>query len=265
MSLSKHYKNPPAFKAEELVKKGDRPGGGWIPSPSTPSSPFTSQRLSRNLPPSVNTTKQTDSTRGDPPPQGAFPDQGATVGEGLNTTPSPAMIDPNRFIERVEAEQLAENAYQHGLSEGLSRADMEFGTAANSLILACQHLDNLRQTLIANSREEMIDFSLAVAERILRLSIRDQDHTIIATIDEALSLAVKSDEYAIHINPDDFEILNAKAVDIISGISGLQNIVIKKDNSIEKGGVFIESDNCTIDATIASQLELIREEIRKRQ
>jgi flagellar assembly protein FliH len=175
------------------------------------------------------------------------------------------LIDPNRFIERTEAEQLAENAYQQGISEGLSRAELEFGTAAKSLLLACQQLDNLRQTLIANSRQEMIDFALTVAERILRLSIREQDHTVIATIEEALSLAVKSDEFAVHINPDDFEILNAKAVDIIAGISGLQNIVIKKDNSIEKGGVFIESENCTIDATVASQLELIREEIRKRQ
>lgn len=263
MSLSKHYKNPPAFKAEDLVKKGDRPGGGWIPSPASPPSPFTSQRLSRDLP--AGTATQADSPAGTPPPQATSPAPGSPIDEVPNPTPPPSTIDPNRFIERSEAEQLAEKAYQQGLSEGLSRAEMEFGTTAKSLLLACQQLDNLRQTLIANSRQEMIDFSLTVAERILRLSIREQDHTLIATIEEALNLAVKSDEYVIHINPDDFEILNSKAVDIIAGISGLQNIVIKKDNSIEKGGVFIESENCTIDATVASQLELIREEIRKRQ
>jgi flagellar assembly protein FliH len=263
MSLSKHYKNPPAFKAEDLVKKGDRPGGGWIPSPAPPSSPFTSQRLSRDLP--AGTTIQANSPAGTPPPQPTAPAPSSPVVEAQPPTPPPELIDPNRFIGRSEAEQLAEKAYQKGLSEGLSRAEMEFGTTAKSLLLACQQLDNLRQTLIANSRQEMIDFSLTVAERILRLSIREQDHTVIATIEEALNLAVKSDEYTIHINPDDFEILNSKAVDIIAGISGLQNIVIKKDNSIEKGGVFIESENCTIDATVASQLELIREEIRKRQ
>lgn len=263
MSLSKHYKNPPAFKAEDLVKKDDRPGGGWTPSPATPSSPFTSQRLSRNLPAGITTPA--DSPPGTPPPQPASPTQGSPIDQVPNPTPPPPAIDPNRFIERSEAEQLADNAYQQGISEGFSRAELEFGTAAKSLLLACQQLDNLRQTLIANSRQEMIDFALTIAERILRLSIREQDHTVIATIEEALNLAVKSDEYAIHINPDDFEILNAKAVDIIAGISGLQNIVIKKDNSIEKGGVFIESENCTIDATVASQLELIREEIRKRQ
>jgi flagellar assembly protein FliH len=265
MSLSKHYKNPPAFKAEELVKKADRPGGGWTPSPTTPASPFTSQRLSRNLPAGTPTTRQADSLANGPPPPPVSPDQSFPAGETTRSAPPLVEIDPNRFIERAEAEQLAENVYQQGISEGLSRAEMEFGTTAKSLLLACQQLDNLRQTLIANSRQEMIEFALTVAERILRLSIREQDHTVIATIEEALSLAVKSDEFAVHINPDDFEILNAKAVDIIAGISGLQNIVIKKDNSIDKGGVFIESENCTIDATIASQLELIREEIRKRQ
>lgn len=265
MSLSKHYKNPPAFKAEDLVKKGDRPGGGWIPSPASPSSPFTSQRLSQNLPAATPATSQKDSPAGGVPPHSTAVGQSSAVGEATQLTPPAELIDANLFIERAEAERLAENAYQQGISEGLARAEMEFGTTAKSLLLACQQLDNLRQTLIANSRQEMIDFALAVAERILRLSIREQDHTVIATIEEALNLAVKSDEYAVHINPDDFEILNAKAVDIIAGISGLQNIVIKKDNSIEKGGGFIESENCTIDATVASQLELIREEIKKRQ
>jgi flagellar assembly protein FliH len=265
MSLSKHYKNPAAFKAEELVKKGDRPGGGWTPGPSTPSSPFTSQRLSRNLPTGTIPPRQADAPTGGPPPPPASLTQGTPVEERSTPTLAPVSIDPNLFIERAEAEQLAESAYQQGITEGLGQAEREFGTTAKSLLLACQQLDNLRQTLIANSRKEMIDFSLAVAERILRLSIQEQDHTVIATIEEALSLAVKSDEFAIHINPDDYEILNAKAVDIIAGISGLQNIVIKKDNSIEKGGVFIESENCTIDATVASQLELIREEIKKRQ
>lgn len=262
MSLSKYYKNSPAFQAEELVKKVDRQQGGWIPAPAKPTTPFTSQKLSRDMPP-------TQGAMGKPlpplPPTGTASQQPAPPPSQEVAPPSPApAVDPNIYIERKEAEQIAEDAYRQGFDEGLARAESEFGTAANSLLLACQQLDTLRETLIANSGREMLDFALAVAERILRLSLREQDQTLIATIEEALHMAVKSEEYTLHINPDDYEILNAKAVDIVGGISGLNNIVIKQDKSIEKGGVFIESENCTIDATIASQLELIREEIKKR-
>lgn len=258
MSLSKYYKNSPSFQAEDLVKKVDRPDSGWVPSPSKPSSPFTSQRLSREIVPPPDKVQKPASP---PPSQPAI--KAPPPPEEKTVAPPAPSVDLQRYIERNEAEKLSEAAYKRGFSEGLAQAETEFGTAVNSLLLATQQLDSLRETLIANSSQEMLDFALTIAERILRLSIREQDHTIIATIEEALRLAVKSEEFTIHINPDDYEILNARAIDIVASISGLNNIVIKQDSKIERGGVYIESDNCTIDATIASQLELIREEIKK--
>lgn len=263
MSLSKYYKNSPAFRAEELVKKADRPSGGWIPSPTPQSTPFTSQRLSRELTPNLESVKKpAPSVPSEPVPR---PPQPSPSSPEPDLPPDSPVIDLQNYVEKSAVEQLNEAAYRQGYSDGLAQAEAEFGSAIKSFQLSCQQLDGLRHTLIANSSQEMLDFALAVAEKILRLSIREQDHTLIATIEEALQKAVRSDEYTIHINPDDYEILNSRAVEIVASISGLNNIVIKKDNTIEKGGVFIESVNCTIDATIASQLELIREEIKKRQ
>ena len=263
MSLSKYYKNSPAFRAEELVKKTDRPGSGWVPSPTPASTPFTTQRLSREL----ATAEQASKKPPPPAPSQPIPRPSPTTPESQETAPLPEIpsIDLENYVEKSAVEQLTEAAYRQGYSEGLAQAEEEFGTAVKSFQMSCQQLDGLRETLIANSGREMLDFALAVAEKILRLSIREQDQTLIATIEEALHQAVRSDEYTIHINPDDYEILNSRALEIVAGISGLNNIVIKKDGTIEKGGVFIESENCTIDATIASQLELIREEIKKRQ
>ena len=76
--------------------------------------------------------------------------------------------------------------------------------------------------------------------------------------------AVKSDEFTVYIHPEDYDTVAKNADEIISGLSGLNKVVIKKDNTLERGGTKIESDNCTIDATITSQLEVIREEIKKK-
>jgi hypothetical protein len=107
------------------------------------------------------------------------------------------------------------------------------------------------------------EFALSIAERILRISVREQDSTIIATIEEALQRAVKSDEFTIFIHPEDYETVAENSTEIVAGLTGLNKIVIKKDITVERGGAKIESDNCTIDATIASQLDVIREEIKK--
>ena len=265
MSLSKYYAHSPSFKAEEQVKTGDRSGEGWVPSPTPQPSPFTSRQLSEETSFVDRARKPSASAAVQEPPSSPQPPKADRSPADLPSSAATPSVDLSLYIERVEADRLANEAYRRGVAEGQSLAEKEFGTTTAALLQACSQLDDLRATLIANSGGELLEFALAVAERVLRLSLREQDHTLVATIEEALQLAVKSDEYTIHINPDDYEILDARAVDIVASISGLNNIVIKKDATIEKGGVYIESDNCTIDATVVGQLELIREEIRKRQ
>ncbi len=179
-------------------------------------------------------------------------------------SPQEKSVDLSDYIDRAEAEKKVIESYRNGLAEGYEKAEEDFGAAARALLLACQQLDTLRSTIISNSSKEFLDFSFALAERLLRISVQEQDHTIVATIEEALRRAVKSDEFTINIHPDDYDTLAAKSAEIVAGLSGLNNIVLRRDSTIERGGARIDSDNCTIDATITSQLEMIREELKNK-
>lgn len=174
-------------------------------------------------------------------------------------------IDLSNYIEISAAELQAEAAYRKGLAEGQEKADKDLGDAVRALVTVCQQLDSVRETIINNSSSELKDFALAIAERILRISLAEQDHTIILTLEEALQRAVKSEEFTVYVHPEDYETVTAKAPDIVAGLRGLNNIVIKRDPSIERGGAKIESENCVIDATISSQFDTIREEVKKKQ
>jgi flagellar assembly protein FliH len=271
MNLSRYYKNAPSFQAEDLVKQTDRTSSGWIPDPRKDQRPFQTQQLAlantaRNSTGKEPATLESNSleNRRSNGNKTAGPSQVAPSQEKNDPSVPEESVDLSNFIDRGEAEKIATEAYRQGLEEGRAKAEQDFGAAARSLLLACQQLDTLRATIITNSSKELQDFSLAVAERILRLSVREQDHTIVATIEEALRRAVKSDEFTIHIHPDDYDTLAAKASEIIAGLSGLNNIVIRKDHRVERGGAHIESENCTIDATIAGQFEMIREELKNK-
>ncbi len=272
MSLSRYYKNAPSFHPEELVKQEDKATPGWSPDPRKDQRPFQTQPVPppakaqttlagdesviRQHPPTESPTAGNTSPINHPPPDSA--------NDNGTAPPPPESVDLSNYLHRVEAEKQASKAYQQGLKEGMDKAEEDFGRTARALFLACQQLDTLRATIIGNSSGELLDFSLAIADRILRLSVREQDHTIVATIEEALRRAVKSDEFTILLHPDDYDTLIAKSTEIVAGLSGLNNIVVRKDLSVERGGALIESDNCTLDATIASQFEMIREEVKNK-
>lgn len=260
--MSKYYKDTSSFKPDTLPGMAKEESGWQQQEPPREKQPFHQEvALSKKIEDKakdveLSARNDDDSVKNDqnppPPPPSDLP------GDELPESNS------DNFITLEEAQLEIDQAYLRGVEEGKAKVEDDFLAASRSLLNLCQELDKLRETLIGNSSRELQDFALAIVERILRFSVEEQDHTIIATIEEALARAVRSDEFTIYIHPEDYEVVKMKSGDIIAGISGLNNIVLKKDITIARGGAKLESENCTIDASIASQFDVIREEIRKR-
>ena len=244
MNLSKYFKCSDSFQPEDILKA--------TPAPPVQEVKTSISVSSADISPHQNSIdRETDSDQ----VHTGFEENGS----------SSETVDPAKYIEISEVEKKLEEAYEAGVQEGFDKSAADFESAGKSLLTICEQLETVRETIIANSSREIEEFAIGAAERIVRHSLRDDNNTIIATIDEALQRAVKSDEFYVYINPDDYDKVAEKSSDLIAGLSGLTNIVIKKDATVERGGAKIESDNCTIDATIASQFDLIREELKKKE
>lgn len=159
----------------------------------------------------------------------------------------------------IDPELIHQKAFSEGVVEGRRQSDEDFGTCALTLRSACDQLTLLHETILRNNLDEMHRLVMEIAEKIIRHSIQEQSDTILATIEDAIRLAVKSEEFQIRVNPEDLEIIKQKKKELIEEISGLDNIVLKADSSVERGGCLLESANCTVDATINSQLQVIQE------
>ena len=243
MNLSKYFKLSDSFQPEDILKATAAPPVAEVESSTSVSSADVSLQQD-------SMDKKTDSGQ-------------VHSGQGENGSSSET-VDPGQYIEISEVEKKLDDAYEAGVQKGFEKSAADFESAGKSLLTICEQLETVRGTIIANSSREIQEFAIEVAERIVRHSLRNDNNTIIATIDEALQRAVKSDEFNVYINPDDYDKVAERSSDLIAGLSGLNNIVIKKDATVEKGGAKIESDNCTIDATIASQFDVIREELKKK-
>jgi len=267
MSLSKYYQNSPAFQPEDLIKRDDSPSSGWQSAQQPERLPFQAQMIAAD----IETEKMSGESGAPELSEGVALNAKDKAAEAKTVTeadevalPAQPEIDLSNYIELALAEKQTEEAYQKGLQEGIAKVEKEFAATTQALLNTCQQLDTIRETIINNSSEELQSLTLAIAERILRISVREQDNTLLLTIEEALQRAVKSDEFTVYIHPDDYDAVARNSEEIIAGLTGLNKIVIKKDSSLERGGAKIESDNCTVDATIVSQLEVIREEIKKK-
>ncbi len=162
---------------------------------------------------------------------------------------------------QIDAEVIAEEYFNKGIQEGIDRVREDYESSIKTLQSICEELNSIRETILHNSSEEMRNLVLIIAEKIIRQSLSQQQQTILNTVNEALQKAVKTDEFVISVHPDDLETISSRSSEFIKSVNGLEKIIVKSDPDIEQGGCFIESCNCTIDATISSQLKIISDSL----
>lgn len=269
MSLSKVFKESKNFHPEEILPRPVQRESQW-PAPPGPRQQFKESASVRTA--ESQGFKQDQNISGEQRqalriPASPSPSSAMEADAGLPGEPGieqPPQLQETTGVDPRQVESMVDEAYQRGLAEGFQRAESDFGSALQAFLELCRQLDRIRETILQNSVGEMQDLVLAIAEKIIRTSVLEQDATLLATVDEAIHGAVRSDEFYIYVNPEDFDSVQKKSADLVAGLNGLNNIVIKKDPAIERGGCKVESDNCTVDATIVSQFEIVREQVKGR-
>lgn len=199
-----------------------------------------------------------------PPPQQSppIPD----VKEPEPEPPAAAASSPSTALPTTEEiERIREEAYKQGFEEAQKLAHEEYQTSGQALFNITEQLNQIRDVIIQNSIGEMQDLVITIAEKIIRHSVTAQDDTIVSTVEESIRQAVKSSEFYICLNRADYSVIKEKSPELVNKISGLEHLFIKIDDGIEPGGCIIESDNCTVDATIASQLQIIQDHLASRR
>jgi flagellar assembly protein FliH len=260
MSLSRYFKDKGEFKPKSLVSGVRDEDDDWQPStvinddqkkpPIETALPESSHSESPSL------DKETI--------ESAIVENSSKPAQAVVDTSQPEAIEYQPPSPRPDIESMQAEAYDAGVAQGLKQAETDLGSTLATLTLVCEQLSSIRETILKNSKNEMVELVLSLSEKIIRHSVTEQNQTIIDTVESAIHQAVKSSEFYIYLHPDDMLIIQDRTQQFISGLNGLENIVVKADPTIERGGCKIESDNCTVDATISSQFKVFEENLRKK-
>jgi len=247
MSLSRFYKNNQHFQPETILPQENR----------SVSIPVWGESIIK---------KEVEEVKVEKPKLTNIPLPEVPVKESIPEDTVEPIVDveiptPTPVKPEIDLEAIRNEAFISGVDVGRKEAEEDFENSAKTFHCICNELDKLRETILKNSIPEMKELVMDISEKVIRHSLTEQDETIIATIKEAIQLAVKSDEIQIQINPDDLTYIEDKKQEIIDSMSGLENIILQSDVNIDRGGCKLESSCCTVDATLTNQIKVIRDNV----
>lgn len=189
------------------------------------------------------------------------PEQEGVQSPPAQEMPSPASQPPLPDLDAIRAEAYAQGKLdaQQGTKENEQVQLSDLRQTIEAFSRACAEVDNLHGELLEQSRGDMINLVIALSKKIIGHEISTGRDVIASTLKNAIDLAMKYNEYDIWIHPDDLAVVEKMVPELIRSVQQLNHITLKTDPNILQGGCRLDSDICTVDATIEAQLETARE------
>lgn len=123
-----------------------------------------------------------------------------------------------------------------------------------------KNLENEVQNLIINMDREVLNLALEIANKFVLKEIKIDPEVPIRIIKEALNYIAEGTELNIKVNPEEYKFLEKN---LSRYIAPSKRIKLVPDESISKGGVFIETSLGVIDATFEKRWKKFLETLVK--
>jgi flagellar assembly protein FliH len=151
-----------------------------------------------------------------------------------------------------DGQQAIRVTLEQGFNEKILKKYSELNNVISALNDKAVQLDSQFEILVMN-------VAFIISETILKREI-EKESIVKTVIDEALRKVIGANEIIVRLNPKDYEsiILEGKSFQLKDSFS---QIKFEKDDRIELGGCFIESEIGNADGRISSQINELKRKI----
>jgi flagellar biosynthesis/type III secretory pathway protein FliH len=161
---------------------------------------------------------------------------------------------------RAQAEALKQAAREEGLSQGREEGKQELLVAAAALAQGVEELINLERRLVSDLAPNIVRLALEIAEKIVGKAVAEDPEIVASVLDRAKTDIPESRCARIWLHPEDYRLLQEVRPDLLENLNGEKLQVISSDE-IGRGGCRVETDMGTVDATLKTQLEEVRDQL----
>lgn len=166
-------------------------------------------------------------------------------------------IDDRNLVSRAqeESENIKKSAFEEGYRQGIEKAQSDLDIFRNQL---AQYM-NAKQDVFEYIAPDILEISVDIAKKIIKKELESDPQVLLNTIIEVLRSISKSEpKITIRVRPQSVQFIKDTIPNITYqyGIDSKINIVA--DPSIEDGGCIFQTNNGIVDASIDTQIEIIK-------
>jgi flagellar assembly protein FliH len=166
-------------------------------------------------------------------------------------------IDDRNLVSRAqeESESIKKSAFEEGYRLGLEKAQVDIDKFKNELV----NFMNAKQDVFEYIAPDILEISVNIAKTIIKKELEADPQVLINTIVDVLKTVSKSEpKVTIKVRPQSVQFIKDTIPNITYqyGIESKINIIA--DPSIEEGGCVLQTNNGIVDASIDTQIEIIK-------
>ena len=164
-----------------------------------------------------------------------------------------------KTIEDIETEAYI-RGFNKGEKAGFEAAGDKIASFQAMLTDAIEELARIQKQIRHDTEKEVVELALAVAERIVRQELMSNRASIVNVVQEALQKVEHQQAVVLKMNPADMQFLDPSRLPFTdtAGQSNNIRIRIEADETITRGGCFIETESGDVDARIETQIDIIK-------
>ncbi len=147
--------------------------------------------------------------------------------------------------------------YDEGYAEGMQQVEgMKQELNEKADLLEQQYHENIEKL-----EPMFIDTLTDIYEHIFNVSLSDNREVIYYLIQTALKTIDASSGMMIHVSKDDYGFVSMQKKELLSGISGAENVEIVEDGTLQPNEAFIETGGGIFDCSLETQLKGLRKQL----
>lgn len=166
-------------------------------------------------------------------------------------------IDDRNLISRAqeEADTIKETAAKEGYRAGIEQAESDI------LALRSKIADFIssKQEVFEFIAPDILEISVDIARKIIKKEVEQDPQVILNSIVDVMrTLSKEEPRITVKLNPLQVDLVKTELPEYISSMGIDAKIAVIGDDSIEEGGCILNTNNGIVDASINTQLEIIK-------
>lgn len=158
-------------------------------------------------------------------------------------------------------EQAKETGYKQGYQQGFEDGKKD----SDELILEANEIKrnflHEREVILSSIEGDVIHLIISLCEKILNQKLDDDKEAIIPIILKGINSLNIKDSIMIRVSKEDYDIVELSKQRILTTANLIDDIDVRIDSSLSRGGCIIEASNGNVDASIEVQVSEMKKTI----